>query len=71
MLLLTQPQDKMLFLQDLGLSCRLDGAREKNGLEIAIAERLERLVPAEQISVELRKGQLVIQVQTRLEIFFR
>ena len=51
--MLPQAQDQMLFLENLGLDRRLDPAREKDRLPIAAAERSQRLVPAEQVAVEL------------------
>ena len=66
--ILPQAQNQMLLFQNLWRRDRLNAAHEKNRLWIPLSERLEELVPAEQIPGQLAQGQFVIQMETRLEM---
>src|SRR5229473_3943894 len=52
-------------------SDRFNSPRKKKGLRIPIAKRLQHFVPAEKIEVQLREIDLVIELQSRLEILIR
>ena len=66
MVFLPQTQGQMFFLENLWRHGRFDLAREKQGLPVAAAERLQRLVPSQQIAVQLGEGQFVIKIETWL-----
>ena len=67
MIALSKPQEKVFFFHDSRLSGWFDCASEKNGLRIPTPERLQHLVPSQEIEGEFRKTELMINVQTRLQ----
>src|SRR6266705_1556514 len=52
-------------------SDRFNSPRKKKGLRIPIAKRLQHFVPAEKVEVQRRESDLVIELQSRLEILIR
>ena len=65
---LAQPQLQMFLAHDSRLGDGLYRARKENRLRIAVAERLQHFVPAEKIEIQLGKSDLVVDLQTRLQI---
>src|SRR5207302_7047726 len=68
---LAQSQLKMFFADNSGRSNRFDFSRKKQRLRISVAEWLEHFVPAEKIEIQFAKIDLVINLQSRLQIFIR
>src|SRR6266403_3200015 len=58
----------MFFAHNAGHGDRLDAARKKKGLWVAIAKRLQHFVPPQKIEVQLRETNLMIEPQPRLQI---
>src|SRR2546423_38023 len=69
MVLLAKTQYQMFFLQDLRFGRRRNAARKEERMRIAVAERLEGLLPAQQFVVQMSERQFVIEMEPRLEIF--
>src|SRR6267378_645736 len=61
----------MFFADNAGSSDRFNAPRKKNRLGVPVAKRSQHFVPAEKIEVQLREGDLVIELQARLQIFIR
>src|SRR5204862_5560636 len=68
---LAQAKKKMFVLQDPRRYGRFDCAREKQGLLVAAAKRLQHLIPAKQVAVEIGKREFVIEIQTWLQSLIR
>src|SRR5438876_12424132 len=71
MVLLPQVKNKMFILQDPRCDGRFDRTCEKHRLQIAAAKRLQDLVPAKQLGVEIGEREFVIEMQTRFQILIR
>src|SRR6266513_1546895 len=71
MVLLPQTQDEVFFLQHLRLGGGCNLARKKQRVRISVSEWLQRLVPPQELVVELRKLKPVIEMKPRLELLFR
>src|SRR5438270_8418825 len=68
MILLPETQDQMFFLQYLWLGGRLHAARKKQRMKVRVAERFQRLVPAQQLGVQLPEHQFMIEMEPRFQI---
>src|SRR5207248_5094964 len=68
---LAQKQNQMFVIYHTRRRNRLDFARKKKRRRISVAKRLQHLVPAEKIEVEIGEGNLVIEPQTGLQTFIR
>src|SRR5947209_7948489 len=71
MISLAQSQLEMLFADNAGRSNRFDFSRKKHWLRISVAEGLQHFVPTEKIEIQFAKIELVIDLQSRLQIFIR
>ena len=69
--MLPQTQDEMFLFQNLRRRDRLNGAREKERLRIALPEGLQQLVPAEQVPSQIVQVQFIIQLQTTVRVVQR
>ncbi len=68
---LAKTQKQMLVLHDPDRSSRFNFARKKKRLRIGIAERLKHFVPVKKFEIDIRKCQLVIEAQPRLQFVVR
>jgi hypothetical protein len=65
---LPQAQHEMFVFQHARLDRGLHFAREEHRLRIPGTERLQSFMPLEQVPVQLRQRQLVVEVDARLEL---
>src|SRR5579884_1458677 len=68
---LAQTKNQMLVVDHARRRDRFHFARQEERLRIAVSKRLQHLVPAQELNVELGKRQLVVELQARLQGFLR
>src|SRR5206468_13036874 len=67
---LTQTKDEVLVVHDARRRHGLDFASKEKRLWISISKRLQHFVPTQKLDVDVRKCQLVVQAQRRLQRYF-
>ena len=67
---LTQTKDEVLVVHDARRRHGLDFASKEKRLWISISKRLQHFVPTQKLDIDVRKCQLVVQAQRRLQRFF-